>query len=553
VRSDVLRRLADEEFDVLVIGGGINGAVAAAALSGHGVSVALVEKYDFASGVSSQSSNLAWGGIKYMESFEFGLVRKLCKCRNRLAQLYPSTVREVRFLTIIRRDFRWPAILVYLGSVLYWLLGSRKTQPPKYMSKTAIRNLEPLLDLTHVSAGFEYSDCHFNDNDARFVFNMIRTAGSHGAATANYTSVVSAKRVAGLWKIDARNETTGEAFGMRAKVLINACGPYVDEVNTLIQQPTKYRHVLSKGVHLVVDRLSSLKRVLTLFASDGRLFFIIPMGNKACVGTTDSEVNNPNVAVTDEDRAFILKNVNAGLAIDPPLTMEDVIAERCGARPLAVSTGQTSSADSDEGSDWLQLSRKHALDVDPECAHISIFGGKLTDCLNVGDAIVEQVAQLGVKTTVSDSYWCGEPTENERLRFMKAAQSVNLDNSSPGSDRADCDRPSERLWRQYGTKAFELVQRIEQDADQKVPVLNCSSILRCEIEYARDKEMVITLEDFLRRRTRLAQLIRPDELMADPGMKRLCELLFPPSQKEKLNPKKVEKMVGVERFELPTL
>ena len=534
-RSESIEQLAAQEFDVAIVGGGINGAVAAAALAGHGVKVALIEKEDFACGVSSQSSNLAWGGIKYMETFELGLVRKLCQSRNRLTALFPSAVREVRFLTVVRNNFRWPAFLLYLGSVLYWFLGSFKTRPPRYLSKKQIRRLEPVLEVSDASAGFEYSDCHFEDNDARFVFNMVRAARDSGAITANYVSAVQSERIGNRWQIDAQDEVSGRKFLVRAKVFINACGPYVDELNQRSNQKTEHRHLFSKGVHLIVKRVTEQRRVLTLFASDGRPFFVIPMGDRTCVGTTDTEVDDPEVGVTDEDRRFILDNVNAGLVLDPPLEISDIIAERCGVRPLAVRgksapEPETNSQPDEESGDWLQLSRKHALDIDTERAHISIFGGKLTDCLNVGDSIVEHVSELGVEVSeaaeTANGYWCGEPDEAQRLSFMQAAQALELDSGLLASNRAFNESASDRLWRRYGADAFEVLKLVEEDPGQKEPALTCSPILRCELEYARRWEMVVTLDDFFRRRTRISQLSRKQQLITDPGIERLCEQLF---------------------------
>lgn len=526
-RKESLRQLADEEFDVLIVGGGINGAVSAAALAGSGVKVGLVEKSDFAVGVSSHSSNLAWGGIKYLESFEIGLVRKLCQSRNRLTALFPSAVREIRFLTVVRKDFRWPAFMVYLGAVLYWLLGSCKTAAPRYLSKAAIRRMEPALEVSDAAAGFEYSDCHFEDNDARFVFNMVRTARDHGAVVANYTAVAGASFANDRWQVEATDELTGQSLKMHAKVLINACGPYVDEVNGSSDQTTEHRHLFSKGVHLIVDRVTNHRRVLTLFASDGRPFFVIPMGHRTCVGTTDTEVEEPDVGVSDDDRQFILDNVNAGLVIEPPLSADDIIAERCGVRPLAVRGAKpdTAAADGAEDNDWLQLSRKHALDIDAERRHISIFGGKLTDCLNVGDSIIEHVAQLGIEISEPNDYWCGEPSELERQRFQAAARDLNVDAVAAHIDGND-ESVSDRLWRRYGRHAFALLELIEADPHQKEPVLSCSPIMRCELEYARNNEMVFGLDDLLRRRTRIAQLVRREVLLADPGLKALCAELF---------------------------
>ncbi|MBT3900276.1 MAG: FAD-dependent oxidoreductase, partial [Gammaproteobacteria bacterium] len=136
LRNSNVRRLGIEEYDVLIVGGGINGAVSAAALAAKGVKVALIDRGDFAGSTSSESSNLAWGGIKYLESYEFLLVNKLCKSRNYLMDHYPSTVKEIRFLTSIAKGFRYPAFLVYLSTLLYWVIGRFKTGIPKYRSRT---------------------------------------------------------------------------------------------------------------------------------------------------------------------------------------------------------------------------------------------------------------------------------------------------------------------------------------------------------------------------------------------------------------------------------
>ena len=155
LRLNNLRQLEQQTFDVLIVGGGINGAVSAASLAAKGARVALIDQGDFAGASSSHSSNLAWGGIKYMENFEFLLVNKLSKSRNTLADAYPSTVQEIRFLTTINRGFRFPAFLVFLGALLYWVIGRFKTRPPKYMTRKRIKALESRIDvslsLIHIS------------------------------------------------------------------------------------------------------------------------------------------------------------------------------------------------------------------------------------------------------------------------------------------------------------------------------------------------------------------------------------------------------------------
>ena len=148
--------------------------------------------------------------------------------------------------------------------------------------------------------------------------------------------------------------------------------------------------MLSKGIHLIVPRLARGHRVLAFFANDERLFFAIPMANRTCIGTTDTRVDDPLTRVTDEDRDFVLSNINARLDLSAPLTRQDIIAERCGVRPLAtLKTGP--------GIDVQQLSRKHVIETQRENDHISIFGGKLTDCINVGDEISGCVKSLGIE------------------------------------------------------------------------------------------------------------------------------------------------------------
>jgi alpha-glycerophosphate oxidase/glycerol-3-phosphate dehydrogenase len=280
LRESNLEKLREQDFDVLIVGGGINGAVSAASLAGRGVSVALIDREDFASGVSSNSSNLAWGGIKYLESHEYLLVNKLCKSRNELMRAYPSTVKEIRFFTTIQRGFRFWSFFVFLGSVLYWLMGRCVTRPPRYLTARTIEDAEPEINTSNVAGGLEYSDCYLYDNDARFVFNFIRRSLSYGCIAANYVSADSSSFTDDRWCTEATDMDSGERFTIRSKVLINAAGPYADAVNAEAGIKTDYRHLFSKGIHLIVDQITDNRRVLTFFASDGRLFFLIPMGPK---------------------------------------------------------------------------------------------------------------------------------------------------------------------------------------------------------------------------------------------------------------------------------
>lgn len=524
LRNTNIEKLQEQVFDVLIVGAGINGAVAAAALAGRGVRVALIDREDYASGVSSNSSNLAWGGIKYLESHDYLLVNKLCKSRNELMRAYPSTVKEIRFFTTIQKGFRFPPFFVYLGTLLYWVMGRFNTASPRYHSAASMEREEPVINTTNSSGGFEYSDCYLYDNDARFVFNFIRTSLNYGCIAANYVSSQSRRRAGQLWVTGARDEISGKEFQIRSRVLINACGPWADEHNKESGIHTQYHHLFSKGIHLIVDKVTDNKRVLTFFASDGRLFFLIPMGPKTCIGTTDTQVSDPDVGVTDEDRDFVLGNVNALLDLDPPLTRESIIAERVGVRPLAIQ-GEGGEAD------WVQLSRKHVIEVNEASRHLSIFGGKLTDCLNVGDEVVEQVEQMGVVIPNRDNRWYGEPSNSQRAEFMLQAKLMKLDSLT---DPSSSEPLSERFWRRYGTAAFGLLERIREDESCANVLIENAEYTRCEIELAARREMIVKLEDFMRRRSKIEQVVRKRDIEDAPGLLEACEILFGEQAQQKL-------------------
>jgi glycerol-3-phosphate dehydrogenase len=517
LRSQNLGRLGRETFDVLVVGGGINGAVSAACLAARGAKVALIERGDFAGMTSQESSNLAWGGIKYMESLELGLVRKLCKSRNALLRAYPSTVQEIRFYAAHSAGFRHSLWKLVLGAWLYWLLGSFFTAVPRLLRRSTIAREEPIVDLSLHDGGFEYSDAYFHDNDARFVFGFVRAAMDHACAAANYVESLGATREGDLWVTRARDVVGGRELVIRARTLVNACGPLVDAHNALAGERTEHRHVFSKGIHLVVPKITEHRRVLAFFADDGRPFFAIPMGTRTCLGTTDTRVESPAPEVTPEDRRFVLDNVNKRLRLARALTEADVIAERCGVRPLAVKNGGGDS------SDWMQLSRKHVVEIDRARAHLSIFGGKLTDCLNVGEEVADALASLGVALPYPEHRWYGEPSAEVREEFFHRARLFGLDElTSPRSS----EKLTTRLWRRYGEGALAMLEAIRDDVRMAEVLIEPAEYIRCEIEHAARHEMVVKLADFLRRRSKIALVIPEDEVRRAPGLLEACRILF---------------------------
>ncbi|MEE4377131.1 MAG: glycerol-3-phosphate dehydrogenase/oxidase [Candidatus Competibacteraceae bacterium] len=526
LRTSHIEQLSHHTFDALIIGGGINGAVSAAALAGRGVKTALIDKGDFAGFTSMHSSNLVWGGIKYMESYDFGLVRKLCLSRNQLLRNYPSSVQEIRFFATIAKGFRYPPFLLYLGTWLYWLIGNGYTRIPRLLSKPRIHTEEPIVNTDDAVGGFEYSDAYLYDNDARFVFNFVRTALDRGCVAANYLESLGGQRIDGYWHIRVRDVINGREFIVRAKVLINAAGPFADQHNHLTDQTTAHHHVFSKGIHLIVRQLTPHRRVLSFFADDGRLFFVIPMGGHTCIGTTDTRVEQPETQVTDEDIDFVLNNINKRVKLDRPLGRDDIIATRCGVRPLAVETNDSA------GRDFLQLSRKHAIDADLDTHTLSIFGGKLTDCINVGDEVCDLVRKMDVAIPYPNFKWYGEPPAAVREEFFHRARLMELDKLTV----ADATEPlSVRLWRRYGAKAMDLLALIGREPQQAEILIEGTEFTRCEMQYAARHEMITKLEDLLRRRTKIALVVRRKDIKQAPGLMEACDILFGAQAQEKFD------------------
>ena len=338
-REKKISEFNNVHFDTLVIGGGINGAVASLALSSHNVNVGLLEKNDFASGVSQESSNLVWGGFKYLESYEVKLVAELCHSRNRLARAYPSRLAEKRFLASLDASSPFSPWFASLGANVYWSIGQFATKRPRYRSPRTINRLEPSVNVDSLVGGIEYSDHLLLDNDSRFVIQMIVDAIERGAAASNYMTVTEAERVSKRWHLKVRDEILQKEFETSSDVLINTAGPEVNEICDMTDTKTASQLVFSKGVHLVVPKITDSGRILAFFDETQRLFYVIPMGECSVIGTTDERVKEHKVSVNETDIEFLLSEANRKLSLSRPLSREDIIAERVGVRPLVIPKG----------------------------------------------------------------------------------------------------------------------------------------------------------------------------------------------------------------------
>ena len=508
-RSENIQEISNRHFDALVVGGGINGAVSALALRSRGVNVALFEKNDFASGVSQESSNLVWGGFKYLESYELKLVMGLCHSRNRLARAYPSRLVEKRFLAALDSSSPFAPWFAALGANAYWGIGQFATKRPRYRSPRTIKRLEPSVRADNLIGGIEYSDHLIVENDSRFVIQMIVDAADRGASVGNYMTVLEADYFKKRWHLKVKDEIVDREFETTSDVLVNTAGPQVSEICSMSNTKTESNLVFSKGVHLIVPRVTDSGRILAFFDETKRLFYVIPMGECSVIGTTDERVKEHEVSVSSDDIDFLLKEANAKLSLPKPLNAGDVIAQRVGVRPLVIPKGGV-----DQDKDWTELSRRHEVETNRRYRMISVLGGKLSDCLNVGEEVVSSLEDLGYKTSKPTNRWYGEPSDAEKSIFFHAAKKNGIEEDA-----------IKELWRRHGSRSFDVIENISNDPRTAEKLSENIDYCLAEISVMKKYEFIYDSEDLLRRRTLIGQTVPQSQLEKDPGFAALVEHL----------------------------
>jgi len=521
LRTTHIDRIRDGSFDTLIIGGGINGAVTAASLAGRGASVALVDRGDFASFTSQASSNLVWGGFKYLENYELWLVFKLCQSRNRLMRAYRANIKQIGFYAALDEKGPYKPWFAAFGALGYWIIGQFGTKAPRLLSREKIENEEPAINTESVAGGIEYRDGILIDNDARFVFSFVRSAIEAGAAAANYVELLSAEHDGDRWIAHLHDVDTGEEFQTSARTIVNAAGPFVDETNRGWGMTTEHRIVYSKGIHLVVPRLTTKHhdKVLAFYDDTERLFYVIPMGRRSVIGTTDTRVDTPFTEVDDDDIDFLLGQINARMDLDTPLTEADIIAKRTGVRPLVVTAAGGDQTDVD----WTKLSRKHAVETDHRQRVVTIFGGKLTDCLNVGEEVAAEIEELGIPLEKDLHNWYGEPADATKQEFFRQARLMKLDRVR---SKPEVEPLSDRLWRRYGRRAFAMLDAIREEPAMAEDIMGSADYIRVELYEAARSEMVTKLEDFMRRRSKIDLVVSDDDIAHSAGLREVAEILF---------------------------
>ena len=367
--------------DLLIIGGGVNGAGIARDAAGRGLNVLLCEQDDLAQHTSSASTKLIHGGLRYLEFYDFRLVRHALREREVLLHAAPHIIWPMRFVLPHHKALR-PQWLIRTGLFLYDHIGGRKVLPPSHRIDLRKHPAGALLKPAFKS-GFEYSDCWVQD--ARLVVLNAMDAARSGARIRTHTRCVGIKRGADHWLADLRDQRSGELYQVRARALVNAAGPWVEQVLHLDPERRPEKRVrLVKGSHIVVPRLFEHGYPYIFQNADGRVLFAIPFEHDfTLLGTTDQEVDAvPDRArITDEEIAYICRAVDEYL--NRPVTPADVVWSYSGVRPLY----------DDEAISASKVTRDYKLDLDTAGAPIlSVFGGKITTYRVLAEQVLHLLA-----------------------------------------------------------------------------------------------------------------------------------------------------------------
>ena len=484
-RTANLTRMAEDRFDVLVIGGGITGAGIALDAASRGFSVAVVERDDFASGTSGRSSRLVHGGLRYLEQREFGLVRESLRERALLFRLAPHLVRPVP-MYMLADDFRHRA-LYRLGLAGYDLLAAGRNLGV-HRSVSAEQVLAAIPGLAAPSRGYRYFEGQ--TDDARLTIEVARTAHGFGAVLANHARVTALLGGARVTGAIAADELTGQRFEIRAEATVNAGGVWADRIRGLAAGGRE-RLLPSKGVHLVfAPGVIRTKAALVLpsAAGDGRFVFLIPWDDRVYAGTTDTpysgDLDDP--AVDDSDRDYILAAVARSF---PEVTGRDVVASWAGLRPLLSQDEARADART------YDLSRNHVVFEDPP-GLFTITGGKLTTYRAMAEDLVDRVAG-----TLGPRGQC--QTRRIPLGLHGAASAAVRLAAAEVTRLGLAPRAGARLVQRYGDDWREAVRLIERDPSLGEPAADGLPVLNVELDLARSREMAVTDQDVLVRRVRL--------------------------------------------------
>ncbi|MCB0797172.1 MAG: glycerol-3-phosphate dehydrogenase/oxidase [Chitinophagales bacterium] len=486
-REQSIEKLESEVFDLVVIGGGITGAGIALDAASRGLSVALLEKYDFAGGTSSRSTKLIHGGLRYLKQLELGLVRKVGRERAVIHRLAPHLVRPVPMLLPVYRNGslgRWSTTLAL--SVYDRLAGVKKQERFKWYGPKEVANMEPGLLTDELQGGAVYTE--YRTDDARLTMAVLKSASGAGAVCLNYMLVKDFVRENNrLSAVLADDLIGGKMITVRGKLVVSAAGPWVDEIRRIENKSSDKKLQLTKGVHLVLKaERFQINYPVYADVGDGRMFFIIPRGNRVYIGTTDTLYAGPteNPQVTKDDADYLLAAANR-LFPKQHLSVKDIISSWAGVRPLLFEEGKSPS----------ELSRRDEI-WETSSGLISIAGGKLTGYRTMAKEVVDKVmfkltgskSVCKTESLLLDGYVSEQELEALITRLKGEASQVGFSHEE-----------IRRLVFTYGSETELIIEQAytlhQEVKDQE------KRILQAELMYCVQFEWVRNISDFFIRRT----------------------------------------------------
>ncbi|MEE2681924.1 MAG: glycerol-3-phosphate dehydrogenase/oxidase [Planctomycetota bacterium] len=485
-RDEMISRLEDD-FDVLVVGGGASGLGVAVDAASRGYRTALLEANDFAKATSSRSTKLVHGGVRYLEQLNFSLVTEALRERGRL---YLNAPHRVTNLAVVVPRYKWWEGPFYgIGLKLYDLLARKlNSEHSKQLNRDATIKAIPNVQQADLQGGVMYHDGQFDD--ARMAIALARTAADHGAVVANRVSVTGLLKDDGhISGVRARDEMTGREFEIRARVVVNATGIFSDSVRKMDDSEAIAMIEPAQGVHLVFDGSFGPgdTAIMVPHTDDGRVLFVIPWHDRVLVGTTDTAMKHADLEPRPlkEEIEFILRNAARYMQKDP--THDDVLAVYAGQRPLVHKGGTGASSKS--------ISRSHEVVVS-ESGLVSIMGGKWTTYRQMAEDTMSQAVTVG---------------------GLEDKPCVTVDLHLHGwMDRNDPDMPQDHVRRQYGSDARELDALAAERPELSSPIHAGLPYRGAEFAWAARNEMALTIEDALARRTRALLLNAEASIEAAP-------------------------------------
>lgn len=490
-RKNIQKELQITEFDILIIGGGITGAGIALDAASRGMKVALVEKNDFASGTSSKSTKLIHGGLRYLKQFDFWLVKEVGTERAIVHKIAPHLVIPEKMILPLIEGGTYGSWLTSIGLKVYDVLASVEGDDKRKMLdiNEALKK-EPLLPKSILKGAGYYAE--YRTDDARLTIEVLKTASQYEAQILNYTKadefIYENKRVVGAKVTDV---LSNESYDIKAKYVVNAAGPWVDELRQINNSKIGKRLHLTKGVHLVVPHEKlPVKQSVYFDVPDGRMMFAIPRGKVTYFGTTDTnfQQDQNKVGTSIVDAAYLVEAVN-NMFPDINLSIDDVQSSWAGLRPLIHEEGKSAS----------ELSRKDEIFVS-DTKLISIAGGKLTGYRKMAERIVDLVAKKMLRRfevefdpiQTEDIILTGGPFQNYKSVNIYINQIYkNLKNY--GLTKTD----AAYLVHNYGKQTDIVLDKFDELKEQD----NELRLLKAEVWFTIQHEMTCTPTDFFMRRT----------------------------------------------------